>query len=224
MLFRKLNPINVQEGCVVANRRAAVEISDLRSYPLALLHFEWRAELHVFLAVETIVELCRRGNAIANASTLHHGTHIDVLSGMARLGNVIHGIFLGIGLLLFNKSERQFNKCLLLAPLHSILAVDVTKETTVLCGDKLNGGIVLTLDDKSGFFTLVFVARIRYELQFGCHGEVLGGELLHQGVLHVSEVVVILWLLNAIKTELGFLGIAEIPIMAVWALKLPLQS
>ena len=80
-LFRKLYPINVQEGCVVANRRAAVEIANLRSYPFAFLNSKGLSELHEFLAVETIVELCRRGDAIANARTLHNSTHIDVLSG-----------------------------------------------------------------------------------------------------------------------------------------------
>ena len=101
-LFRKLYPINVQEGCVVANRRAAVEIANLRSYPFAFLNSKWLSELHVFLAVITIVELCRRGDAVAYACTLHYGTHIDVLSGMAGLGNVILGRLLGLGLLLLS--------------------------------------------------------------------------------------------------------------------------
>ena len=198
MLFRKLNPINIQEGCVVANRRAAVEIANLRSYPFAFLNSKWLSELHVFLTVEAIVELCRRGDAVAYACTLHYGTHIDVLSGMARLRNIIHGIFLGIGLLHLYESKGHFMKHLFLASLHCVLAVDVTQEATLLCGDKLNGCIVLTLDDESGFFTLVFVARIRDELQFGGYGEVLGGELLHQGVLHVSEVLISFRLLDAI--------------------------
>ena len=202
VLFRKSYPVNIEEGSIVANRRAAVEESNLRTNPLSFLYAVRLSELHVFLAVKAVIELGSRLDIVADARTLHHGTNIDVWCCETRLRNIVYSIFLSVRLLKRLQRNRNLCKCLLLLSLHGILTLHKAHLATLCCGDELYGSLVLTLDDKAGFLTLVLIAWIWNKLHLGCYCEVLGRELLHERVLHVSKVHKALWLQNAIKAKL----------------------
>ena len=73
-------------------------------------------------------------------------------------------------------------------------------------------------------FFLVSLGAVRNELHLGCSSKVLGRELLEQEVRKIKQVLYIFCLLHTIETQLGVLGITEVPVLTVRTVPLPLQT
>ena len=105
------------------------------------------------------------------------------------------------------------------------------QNTTLFLGiNKLECRIVHALHNHAGAFAqyliffLVSLGAVRYELHLGCSSKVLGREFLEQEVRKIKQVLYIFCLLHTIETQLGILGIAEVPVLTVRTIPLPLQT
>ena len=143
-----------------------------------------------------------------------------ILGSDAGRRNIIYGILHGVRLRLLAGLDGHLLYHLLSLSLLSLLAGYILQYNTLFLGiNKHAGAFAQYL-----IIFLVSLGAVRYELHLGSSSKVLGREFLEQEVWQIIQVLYIFSLLHAIETQLGVLGITEIPVLTVRTIPLPLQT
>lgn len=223
-LFGESYPIDVEKRCVVFLSRTHTIKASLRSNPLSLYDVKGLTKFRVLLPVCAVGELSMCLDAIADSGAPYFCAYIYIRCSCPWLRYVIDSIFLSVGA----RHRRQCNRLLF----HRLFcfaflcafADYVTKDTAFRCAHKFYCRIVLPHDDETTLLAFGLEIRIGYKPHAGHYGEVLCRQLLQQHILQIADIMEIFRLLRAIEAQTRVAGIAIIPVVAPWSLKLPLQS
>ena len=226
-----MNPVYVEEGCIVLLGCAGVEETELGTNPLAFTHSERIAYLGEILTIQTVAPFSDSLYLVGDAFAMNLHAEPYILGSDAGRRNIIYGILHGVRLRQFAGLDGHLLYHLLSLSLLSLLAGYILQYNTLFLGiNKLECRIVHALHDHAGafaqylIFLLVSLGAVRYELHLGSSSKVLGREFLEQEVWQIIQVLYIFSLLHAIETQLGVLGITEVPVLTVRTVPLPLQT
>ena len=78
-----MNPVDVEEGCIVLLGGAGVEETELRTNPLAFAHGEWITYLDELLAIQTVAPFCNALYLVGDALAMNLYAEPYILSGNA---------------------------------------------------------------------------------------------------------------------------------------------
>ena len=226
-----MNPVYVEEGSSVLHGCAGVEETELGTNPLAFTHSERIAYLGEFLTIQTVAPFCDGLYLVGDAFAMNLHAEPYILGSDAGRRNIIYGILHGVRLRLLAGLDGHLLHHLLSLSLLSLLAGYILQYNTLFLGiNKLECRIVHALHDHAGAFAqyliifFVSLGAVRNELHLGSSSKVLCRELLEQEVGQIIQVLYIFCLLHTIETQLGVLGITEVPVLTVRTIPLPLQT
>ena len=88
-----MNPVDIEEGCIVFLGSAGVEETEFRTNPLAFAYSKRIAYLDKLLAIQAVAPFCDSLYLVGDALAMNLYAEPYILSGDAGRWNIIYGIF-----------------------------------------------------------------------------------------------------------------------------------